>query len=814
MRDASQAPHSVASRTTLPAERIPISSIYGCDTDLRCTWCDPQPDSPWNSDAIGCRDDELFEPASAAALMQVKRDALNTQAGVRRVLRITIAGQPYQLDVRVEPQISEGRVVGLIVVVVDVSGPAANLGSDRLLAMLDDAARRAGSSDAVLTLAARRLAEHLGATRCVWARIEPTGRTFVIDVDHDRLAGATTRIGTRYATTTLSVAARASLRAGRPWVVNDVATHVPASAILDACRHAGIGAIACAPARRAGRLVGVLAALADAPRRWSHEDLALMGRVAERCCQAADRAELERDLRDSKAQFRVALDNVRLGTWERDLTTGLITCSQQLRADLGLAPNETLHFDQFVEMIAPADREAVRSAVTRAIIKGSLFQAEYDIVRRDGQRRRILSSGRVTDPVGGTPTRLIGVAVDVTDQRSAEATQLERLDAERHARRELERIGRLKDDFLATLAHELRTPLNAVLGWAQMLRRRPYSPSELDTGLATIERNVRHQVSLVEDLLDMSRIVSGKVRLDARPISTATAIADAIEGVRAAADARRVCVSADTVTEDATILADASRVQQVLLNLLTNAVKFTPPDGRVDVSLDVQDNVATIAVRDTGRGIEPHFLPFVFDRFRQAEGEGRRSKSGLGLGLSIVRSLVELHGGDVRAHSDGPDRGATFFVTLPLAPINFVTRAPISTQSSPTSNPPPRLGGATVLIVDDDADARELIRRLLAEQDAITVLAADADTAIACLDDMTPALLISDVGMPDRDGYDLIRTIRARADDAARIPAMALTAFTRATDRNQALAAGFDAYLTKPVDAVELIATCEALIGR
>jgi signal transduction histidine kinase/ActR/RegA family two-component response regulator len=407
------------------------------------------------------------------------------------------------------------------------------------------------------------------------------------------------------------------------------------------------------------------------------------------------------------------------------------------------------------------------------------------------------------------------------ERESAEVERQKLLDGERAARAQAEHMIRTKDEFLATLSHELRTPLNAVLGWSQLLRAGKMGPNDLARGLEVIERNARAQAKLVEDLLDMSRIISGKARLDVRSVDLAVVIDAAIEAVRPAAQAKSIRISKSVDLASSQTSGDPARLQQIIWNLLSNAIKFTPSGGSVDVTLRRVDDDVEIAVTDTGQGISPEFMPHVFERFRQADPSVTRVHSGLGLGLAIARHLVELHGGTVRATSEGSGRGAVFSIRLPGTPEQSRERAieppppPSERSSEPGTYTPPPLNGVKVLVVDDDLDARELGARILLEHNADVLTAGSAAEALDMLKRERPNVLVSDIGMPGEDGYALIGKTRALGEDAGgTIPAIALTAFARADDRRRALLAGFQVHLPKPVDPIELVAAVAALAGR
>jgi signal transduction histidine kinase/CheY-like chemotaxis protein len=402
----------------------------------------------------------------------------------------------------------------------------------------------------------------------------------------------------------------------------------------------------------------------------------------------------------------------------------------------------------------------------------------------------------------------------------SQATALERqtlLERERSARDQAERLSALKDEFLATLSHELRTPLNAILGWAGMLQRGVKDEATLTRALATIERNARAQGQLIDDLLDMSRIIAGTVRLDMQPVGPAKIIEAAVGTVHPAAAAKMIALRTDLGREAAVlpleVQADPGRLQQVLWNLLANAVKFTPSGGSVQVTLGRDGPDAVIRVIDSGIGIAPDFLPYVFDRFRQQDASISRQHGGLGLGLSIAKQLVELHGGTIAVDSAGPNMGTTFTVRLPLARQHAVVAPAASARAPAAPADLADLSGVRVLVIDDAPDTLDVLEQILTYSGAVTMTAPGAAAALDLLERELPDVIVSDVGMPDVDGFELMRRIRRRAA-TAEIPAIALTAFTRQDDRVKARQAGFTDYLAKPVEPAALAAAIRRAVAR
>ena len=479
---------------------------------------------------------------------------------------------------------------------------------------------------------------------------------------------------------------------------------------------------------------------------------------------------------------------------------------------------------QPITVLIPPDRQEEERHIIASLRAGKRIE-HYETVRvaKDG---RLIEVALTISPLRDQTGEIVGASKilrDVTERKRIErelqgllAERNQILASERAARSEAERLSASKDEFLALLSHELRTPLNAILGWTQILRNGSVASANFDKGLGVIERNVRAQTQLVDDLLDMSRIISGQMRLDVQPVMPFAFVQGAIESARPAADARGVLLEAILDPVAGPVSGDANRLQQVVWNLISNAIKFTPRGGHVQVTFERVNSNIEICVADSGIGIRPDFLPHIFERFRQADATSTREHGGLGLGLSIVKHIVELHGGTVEASSDGEGQGATFRVRLPLA----VSRSnPDRPHEHPRSSQRPAvpfvnadLSNLVVLVVDDDPDSRDLLHRLLSDCGATVTAAASAAEALAATNIQRPDLLISDIGMPEVDGYQLLRSLRASSD--VRFPAIALTAFARSEDRTRALLAGFVAHVSKPVEPAELIATVAAVSGR
>jgi PAS domain S-box-containing protein len=482
---------------------------------------------------------------------------------------------------------------------------------------------------------------------------------------------------------------------------------------------------------------------------------------------------------------------------------------------LGLAPQLGQHWIDLV--MHPDDRQQTRELLEQALAGGGQrLILECRLRRHDGQYRWFACDGSPLLGSDGQIDKWLGTCTDIDDLKRAQQDRDLLLQAERVARAEAQRMTRMKDDFVATLSHELRTPLNAIVGWSQYLLRDSSDAVKVRKGLQVIERNARLQAQMVEDLLDMSRILAGKLRLDVQSVDLAEVIDNAIASVQSAADAREIRLTAVPGTTGP-IQGDPSRLQQVVWNLLMNAIKFTPKQGRVTVTLRKNGSEVELEVRDDGQGIKPELLDRIFERFCQDDTSNGRQGSGLGLGLSITRQLVELHGGSIRAASDGPGLGASFHVLLPLMAV----QRSLPDHALPReidSGFAPQLEGLRVLLVEDEADARELVQQILEEHGATVDAVGTAAEALDAFRRVRPHVIVSDIGLPGQDGYELMRNLReleaTEAGGAPLTPAAALTALARTEDRRRALMAGFQAHIAKPVDPLELLFLVASLTGR
>ena len=446
--------------------------------------------------------------------------------------------------------------------------------------------------------------------------------------------------------------------------------------------------------------------------------------------------------------------------------------------------------------------------ITAALAATGAWRGTLPVLHADG--RHVELDWSVSIHSG--PGIRLAITTDVTERREIEAERERLLASETAARAEAERANQVKDDFLAALSHELRTPLNAIVGWSQLLKQRVAGgDADVVSGVNAIERNARVQAQLIADLLDVSRVASGKLQIERQWFDPAEEVAAAIENVQPAARARDIAVDVTLEGHREALLWDPARFQQVVWNLLDNAVKFSPDGGRVLVRLLQSEADLELSISDQGRGISQDFLPHVFEPFRQEHAGTKRGHGGLGLGLAIVRHLVEAHEGRITVTSPGDHHGSTFVVRLPRQVRQRGPAGAASPSEPPPAAPLPSLDGVRVLVVEDDFDARVLIRRMLEDAGAEVADTSDVDAAIACIETALPALVISDIALPHQDGYDLIRRIRERYR-ADVLPAIALTAFARNEDRTRALDAGYQAHLSKPVDPRQLLTVAAGVV--
>ncbi|MBW4661960.1 MAG: response regulator [Drouetiella hepatica Uher 2000/2452] len=513
-------------------------------------------------------------------------------------------------------------------------------------------------------------------------------------------------------------------------------------------------------------------------------------------------------------------DNAPVMVWVTD-PTGYCTYLSQSWYDFSGQTKETGLGFRWLDVVHPEDFEYSKNTFLTANARHEAFRLEYRLRRKDGEYRWAIDAASPWFGVDGQFKGYIGSVIDISDRKQAEAEREQLLQREKAAREQAEQANRVKDEFLAVLSHELRSPLNPILGWTRLLQNGKLDAARQREALNTIERNAKLQTQLIEDLLDISRIMQGKLSLTVAPVSLTFVISAALETVQLAAEAKNIGMILNLAPEVASVSGDVTRLQQVVWNLLSNAVKFTPNGRQVTVELKQMGQLAQIRVIDTGKGINPQFLPYIFEYFRQEDGSTTRKFGGLGLGLAIARQIVEMHGGTLWAESQGEGQGATFILQLPtIQQAALIIPQPARNPSASDIELP--LGGIHVLLVDDDSDTREFQAFVLEKSGANVTAVASGFEALQALEQFTPDILVSDIGMAEMDGYMLMRQIRSRLPDRGKttpekdslLPkAIALTAYAAEVDQQRALQAGFQAHLTKPVEPETLVQTIARLCG-
>ncbi|WP_017715096.1 hybrid sensor histidine kinase/response regulator [Kamptonema formosum] len=799
-------------------------TVFNQDLNLRYTWIQNPPLGYSVEEVLGRTDAELFPPENAEILSAIKRRVIETGMGVREEIRTAKNGKTFYCDLTVEPlRDSNGSVRGITGAIADISD-CKQAAAERELLLKEQRRQRQFLEklleNAPIGIAAVKGPQHrhilANPTYSAIAGLLPqdvVGRTVAEVFPEVAARGATDWLDEIYRTGKTVSVRNCETNAGPQkqqtyWNIDGVpvqSSDGQVEAVLILAQEVSETALS---QKRLAFLSEASAVLASSLE--CETTLANAARLA--TLTLADWCTVEM-LEDSQWVSRVAAahqDPVK----ER--------LAQQLPPRYRLDPQAKIGVPQVLRTGNPEIYPKVTDSLLELAVGDS---QQLEILRRLGLK----SAMCVPLTARGRTLGAIFFALASSDRRYgpedlALAEELARRAAVAvdNARlyRSAEEANRMKDEFLAILSHELRTPLSAMFGWVRLLRCSELDEATSARALEAIERNARAQTQLIEDLLDVSRIIRGKLQLNVGPVDLVSVIEAATDTVEQAAETKGIALNLRLEQTVGPIAGDADRLQQVVWNLLSNAIKFTPEGGRVDLRLERVNSAVEIHITDTGKGIGPDFLPFVFERFRQADSSSTRAYSGLGLGLAIVRHLVELHGGSISAFSAGEGQGATFTVRLPVGAVSFAdvsfeqVRGPVEGVSPPDSAP--LLEGLRVLVVDDEADARELAGTVLEQYGAEVTLAASAIEALEALDRQRADVMVSDIGMPEEDGYSLMRKIRLRSAErgAQEMPAVALTAYAQEKDQQQALSAGFQVHLSKPVDPVGLVAAVARVTGR
>ncbi|MBE9049667.1 response regulator [Nostocales cyanobacterium LEGE 11386] len=531
--------------------------------------------------------------------------------------------------------------------------------------------------------------------------------------------------------------------------------------------------------------------------------------------EVAERQRILEVLRQSEERYRYLAEAIPQLVWTTNAEGECDYFNQNWCDYTGLTLEQSLG-SGWLAALHPEDVQKARAAWSNAVKTGTLYDREFRFKRAaDGSYRWQLARGLPLKDEQNRVVKWFGTCTDIHEQKQILQERARLLELEKTARAKAETANRIKDQFLAVLSHELRTPLNAILGWSKLLQSRQFDQAKTTQALETIERNATLQVQLIEDLLDISKILQGKLALKTTSINLESVVLPALETMQLAAEAKSMQIIPIFEPHVGQVMGDSARLQQVVWNLLSNAVKFTPNRGKVEVRVKQADGYAQIVVSDTGKGISAEFLPYVFDYFRQADSSSTRTFGGLGLGLAIVRNIVEMHGGTVKAESSGEDQGATFTVQLPLSQNESLSKTNAQNHASLLATQSLPLTGVQVLVVDDDADSREFVAFVLEQEGCEVMAVSSAFAALQTLKQVKvkPDVLVSDISMPNMDGYMLISQLRSwTAEEGGQIPAIALTAFAGNNDQQKALAAGFQMHLSKPFNPEELVAAIVSLI--
>lgn len=510
-----------------------------------------------------------------------------------------------------------------------------------------------------------------------------------------------------------------------------------------------------------------------------------------------------------------AAENADIGLWFWDLTEDKIYSTPKCNELFELSPSEIFTFQKFLDIVHPEDLEQTKAALEESQIHGTEYDTEYRVVYADGNIHWIAARGKAYLDSEGNPNTMMGIVRKITDKKLANEELTKVYDGEKKARNEAEEANRAKDFFLAVVSHELRSPLNAILGWTKILLNKQVDEKTQRNALETIEKSARSQAKLIDDLIDSSRVASGKMRLELRSLN----LYEVVEGIYLAqlpaAVARKITLRFSSDQESIGVFGDPIRLQQIFSNLISNALKFTSDDGKIEINLQTGAKTVKVSVTDNGQGIDAETLPTIFQQFQQGDNQTSRNRSGLGLGLSIVKILSEKHNGTVAAESAGIGKGATFTVTLPLDGTEV---EPSETKKQPFLSSSKPLANIKILVVEDDTDSREVLHLFLEQNGAQVKSAESALKAMNLLresENDLPDIIISDLAMPEEDGYSLIKRIRKLSvEDGGNVPAMALSAFASSSDKSKAFDAGFQKYHTKPFEPDALIEDIKETLGK
>ncbi len=587
-----------------------------------------------------------------------------------------------------------------------------------------------------------------------------------------------------------------------PVFVPDASCDPSLEPYMPALERERIAGMAFIPLVSLGRVIGKFMLYFAEPRELTAEEQQLALVIASQVAFAIERLRGEEEALRSEERLLFALDAASMGTFEWNLVSNIVRWSPNLERVHSLPPGTfDGTFQSYEREIHPEDHDRVLTTVTRAVEEGTPYEIEYRIVTPSGAIKWLEGKGRV-EYESGRPARLTGVCRDITPRKEMEIARIAAADE----------ASRLKDEFLAVLSHELRTPLNAILGWVQILQSGDLSNERVRHAIDVIARNGKLQAQLIEDILDISRIISKKLDIERTTVRVPSLVEATLAALLPAARAKQIQMTHWVAEDLPPIEGDPKRLQQILGNVVSNAIKFTPEGGRIEIHCTASDDVVSIEIIDTGIGIDSEFLPLVFDRFRQADSRATRQHGGLGLGLAITRHLVEQHNGQIEAHSVGRDQGTRITIRLPAAPHRSASDGVQRAVAVPAHTPEAelRLNGKTILVVDDESDSRELLATVFERCGADVFRCGSAREALTLLATTPVSLIVADIAMPEIDGCELLARARHMHAD---LPAVAVSAYARPEDRQRALVAGYNGYCAKPVETPEFLRTVRSVLS-
>ena len=682
-----------------------------------------------------------------------------------------------------------------------------------LLVQVSELARTHSDPMELLFQVSSALGNHLQVNRCLFNEIDSDKDVEIVHLDYSNGVPSVAGVHkiSEYSSQTLS-----EIKSGKT-IVNCDSRLDPRTAAVFAKtygpnqEHAYIAV----PLLRKNRWVATLWVSANKPREWTKQEVALVEEIARHTWALVERLRVDAALRESEERFQTLANGSPVLIW----VNGLEGCEFVNRAYLdflGVQAESNVRGYDWSVYVHPEDKEEYVRSYLNAFSQKASFSAEFRFRKYTGEYRWMRSEATPRKSPDGIFLGYVGASVDITERKRMEESLLESERRLKAALATAEEASRLKDEFLATVSHELRTPLNAILGWAHMLQSRAIEPAMTESAIETILRSAKNQAQIVDDLLNIAQITSGNLNLKLEMVSISETLSQALDTVSHALNSKNIqlVVQFAEGSEKTSIYADPQRILQVFWNLLSNAVKFTPVGGKIEISIEQSSTEIILTFQDTGIGIKPEFLLLIFDRFRQADSSSTRKYSGLGLGLSITKNLVELHGGTISAKSDGEGTGSIFTVRFPLGNLSKDLNVQDSrTRFDSTSSYREKLIGKRVLLVDDDQESLRLMREIFLNSSAEIRISTSATDAIETLIDWQPHLLISDIAMPDYDGYWLVQQLRSLPGPVNETPAIALTAYAPTVDPSSLLNAGFQVFVSKPVDPTHLIDVAAVVLG-